>query len=302
MARKSRRRILDFYRQHETMTDGGRYALALERLPRDVATLVRIVQGIVIHEFLAGAYGATVPERRKRETHFRSVDEMLDRHLAAQPRPLERTRRPEHRLVGVCRHFMLLLVAMLRAKNIPARGRYGFASYFNPAFSEEHIVTEYWNETQGRWILIDAQLDAVWRKRIPIDFDYMDVPRDRFIVAADAWQQCRSGHADPCRFGIYVSEQRGLWFVASEIIRDFAALNNMEMLPWDVWGAMPSTNAELDDQGLLFFDRLAQLCRLPDESFEELRELYRRDKRVRVPSTIMCVVHGQHEQVRLRVG
>ena len=29
---------------------------------------------------------------------------------------------------------------------------------------------------------------------------------------------------------------RGLWFIAGNLIRDAAALNNMETLPWDVGG------------------------------------------------------------------
>jgi hypothetical protein len=301
MARRTRQRILEFYRRREVMTYDERFAPALERLPRDVAALVRIVQGIVLHEYLAAAYGATVPERRKRETHLRSVGEMLERHLNAQPGPLDVPRRPEHRLVGICRHFTILLVATLRAKSIPARGRYGFATYFNPAFFDEHIVAEYWNEAQARWVLVDAQLDAVWRRRIPIDFDHLDVPHDRFITAGDAWRKCRVGEADPRNFGIYVSEQRGLWFVASEVMRDLAALNNMEMLPWDVWGAMPSSNDEMDERRLALFDRLARLTQAPDDSFDEMHDLYKRDERLRVPKTVLCVVHGQREEV-LRAG
>jgi transglutaminase-like putative cysteine protease len=47
-------------------------------------------------------------------------------------------RPPQKRLVGVCHHPMLLLVAMLRAQGVPARARSGFGSYFNPGFFEDH--------------------------------------------------------------------------------------------------------------------------------------------------------------------
>jgi hypothetical protein len=30
----------------------------------------------------------------------------------------------------------------------------------------------------------------------------------------------------------------GLWFVQANVVRDLAALNKMELLPWDVWGRM----------------------------------------------------------------
>ena len=85
-------------------------------------------------------------------------------------------------------------------------------------------------------MLVDAQIDDVQRAILDPDFDLMDVPRDRFMVAGEAWAQCRSGHAEPDAFGIF--DMRGLWFVAGNLLRDLAALNDREMLPWDVWGAM----------------------------------------------------------------
>ena len=69
-------------------------------------------------------------------------------------------------------------------------------------------------------------------------------------------------------------------------MRDVAALNKMEMLPWDVWGAIPHPNELLDDNQLAFFDRLAALTRSPDASFAQLRTLYESSDRLRVPATV----------------
>jgi hypothetical protein len=66
----------------------------------------------------------------------------------------------------------------------------------------------------------------------------------------------------------------GLWFIAGNLVRDVAALNNREMLPWDVWGAMRRQDSELD---LAFFDR--------DAHVDELSALYC-DERVSVPGTV----------------
>ena len=98
----------------------------------------------------------------------------------------------------------------------------------------DHWVTEYWNESAQRWVLVDAQLDQRQRELFGIAFDPLDVPRDQFLVAGDAWQLCRGGKADPGAFGIL--DMHGLWFIAGNVIRDVAALNNHEMLPWDVLG------------------------------------------------------------------
>jgi hypothetical protein len=277
------------------MTSGGKHAALLEALPNDVAALCRIVQGLAIHEYMARAYGVTLSEERKSESHIRPVERMLDRLLELDSRPLTVTRPPERRLVGVCHHFMLLLVAMLRAKGIPARGRYGFGSYFNPPYFEDHLVCEYWSRAAARWILVDPQLDAVWRRELKLDFDPLDVPRDRFVVAGDAWTQCRTGEADPAKYGIFVGNLRGLWFIAGEVLRDVAALNRMEMLPWDVWGAMPRPNETLRDDQLAFFDRLAALTREPDKAFEQLRALYAGAERVGVPATVFNAARDRAE-------
>jgi hypothetical protein len=125
----------------------------------------------------------------------------------------------------------------------------------------------------------------------------MDVPRDQFVVAADAWTQCRSGKADPAKFGIFVGEQRGLWFIAAELIRDVAAFSKMEMLPWDGWGAMPHRGQQLDAGQLAFFDRLAALTAGTDASHGELRSLYEKDERVRVPKTVFNALLNRLEPI-----
>jgi hypothetical protein len=79
---------------------------------------------------------------------------------------------------------------------------------------------------------------------------------------------------------------RGLWFIAGNLMRDVAALNNMEMLPWDVWGAMIRPDEPLQNDQLALFDRLAAVTRAPDTTFAELRTLYEGDERLRVPATV----------------
>ena len=199
------------------------------------------------------------------------------------------------RLVAVCRHFSVLLAAMLRAKGVPARARCGFANYFQRGLFLDHWVCEHWDARSGRWVLVDAQLDALQRERLPIDFDVLDVPRDRFVIAGDAWADCRAGKADPAQFGIL--DMFGLWFVAGNVLRDAAALNNMEMLPWDVWGAMPQPDEPIDAARLELLDRLARLAQAPDAGFAELRRTYAHDDRVRVPAEVFNAVRHRLEPV-----
>ncbi len=280
-------RVLDFYARPAAMTSAGRHAHLFDDLPGEVDKLVRIVQGLGVYDVMAADfYGFTIPDERKSEIHIRPIEAMLDRLLAMDDRPLSVARPVEKRLLGRCRAFMLLLVAMLRSKGVPARGRCGFGAYFNPPYFEDHWVCEYWSAAEARWILVDPQFDEVWRRKLNIRHDIHDVPRDQFLVAPEAWDRCRKGAADPSKFGIGFAGLRGLWFVAGDLVRDLAALNKVELLPWDIWGAQPRANQSLDDNQLAFFDRLAALTREPDASFAELRALYDSDDRLRVPTTI----------------
>jgi hypothetical protein len=266
------------------MTDPGPHGALLDALPGGVASLAAIVPGLLLHEHWASNYGLELSEARRNETHTRSARAMLDRALALDASPLDRKRAVEHRVVGTCRNFSVLSVALLRRQDIPARARCGFATYFTPECIVDHWVAEYWNADEGRWIMVDAQLDELQRSHLHPDFDPLDVPRDRFLVAGEAWRRCREGKADPARFGIM--DMRGLWFIAGNVIRDVAALNGMEMLPWDCWGAMPQPGESIDAERLALFDRLAALCLDPDRNIAELRAVYEADERLRVPPKV----------------
>jgi hypothetical protein len=187
-----------------------------------------------------------------------------------------------------------MLVTMLRAEGVPARSRCGFAAYFNPPNFEDHWVCEYWDAQDRCWRLADPQIDDVWRRRLGVHFDTLDLPRTEFLAASDAWRRCRSGEADGQQFGISFAGLRGLWFVAGSLVRDMAALNKMEMAPWDVWGAQPQPRAEFD---LAFFDELAALTRDPENTFAELRRRYDADDRLRVPPTVFNALNRRPEAI-----
>jgi len=280
---------LDLYRTPGDMSDAGRQVRLFEGLPDDVGALARIVQGLLIHQHIAPAYGVTLSQAQLAEPHVRGVEPMLERLAERDPNPLTRPRPEARRLVGVCRHFTLLHVAMLRVKGIAARARCGFGAYFEPGKYVDHWVTEYFDAGQGRWRLVDPQIDARQRELFKIGFDPLDVPRDQFLVAGDAWQLCRTGKAAPDAFGIM--DMHGLWFIAGNVVRDLAALNNHEMLPWDVWGAMARSDDAVD---LSFIDRLAALSHAPDADPEAVREAYR-DPRLAVPPTVFNAVLNRPE-------
>jgi len=288
---------LAFYQVAEGMTWLGRHQPLVEALPDDVAGLSRVVQGLFVHQYMAEAYGFDVPELRKAESHIRPLADLLDRVLALDGRPLTVARPVERRIVGVCHHPMLMLAGFLRAKGIPARGRCGQGAYFNPPMFEDHWLCEYWHAGDRRWVLADPQFDDLWRKKLKIAHDVLDVPRDQFLVAADAWTRCRDGRGDPATFGIFEGNLRGLWFLAGSLVRDLAALNKVEMLPWDVWGGIPQPNHQLREDDLAYFDRLAAALSSADASVDALRARYRDDEQLRVPGAVFNALRQRMESV-----
>jgi len=273
------------------LSDAGLWALQFAALPDDVAGLAKVLQGLLIHEHMPDVYGVRLSDRQRGEPHTRSAEEILERIAVQDPRPLSRARSPAERFAGCCRHYALLYVAMLRSKGIAARARCGFGAYFTKDRFIDHWVAEVFDAARRRWILVDAQIDDRQRTLFGIDFDTLDVPRDRFLVAGDAWRLCRAGQADPQCFGVL--DMAGLWFIASNVIRDVAALNNREMLPWDVWGGMTLVDSEIDPA---FIDRLARLTREPDGHLDELRAVYD-DPRIAVPPTVFNAVLRRPEAV-----
>jgi Transglutaminase-like superfamily len=289
---------LTFYASHSQWTHPGRHAARLDKLPKDLPSLVRITQGLGIYDVVAAEfYGCRLGRARQNDIHLRTVAQRLDRVVALDRRPLSVGRSPNKRVAGRCHQFTLLLVAMLRSKGIPARARCGFGAYFNPPKFEDHWVCEYWNHDSDRWVLVDAQLDNVWRDRLHIAFDPLDVPRDQFVTAAVAWHRCRRGEVDPAGFGISFVDLYGLWFVAGSLIRDLAALNKVEMLPWDVWGAQPAPGAALDADQVALFDELAALTADSDAHLGPLRRRYAQDSRLRVPERVFNALRNRPEPV-----
>jgi len=283
--------IRDYYTRKGRMTDAGALDVLLRDAPSDIPGMVAFIQNVLMHMHWAGAYGVQLTPERRDESNLRSLKDQLASIQRRDDRPLSVTRTPEQRGVGVCRHFSVFGVALFRRAGIAARARVGFGAYFNPGTFEDHWVVEYWNGRQ--WQLLDAQIDAVQRSKLHLAFDTLNVPRDQFIIAGDAWQQCRSGRAQAKNFGIF--DLRGLWFIAGNVLRDLASLNHEEMLPWDVWGPMIMSDDLLTPDKLALFDRLAALTLEPDKHFAEVRALYDNDPSLRVPAQVFNVERKRSE-------
>jgi len=96
---------------------------------------------------------------------------------------------------------------------------------------------------------------------------------------------CRTGQADPEKFGIF--DMKGLWFVRGDLVRDFLALNNIEILPWDAYGIIAKHDNQINEVDFNLLDRMAGLCLNPRNSFSGLRALFTDSVDLRPPPSIL---------------
>jgi Transglutaminase-like superfamily len=271
------REELAFYAEPGLMTTIAGPEVAIGAVPADARGIAAVVQGVVVHPFWASAYDVEVTSRGEDDLQTRSASIMVERILEIDARPLTEPRAPRDRFVGNCRHFSTLTVAFLRHAGVPSRARCGFASYFEPSKWVDHWVVEYWDG--DRWVTLDAQLDALQRTATGLAADPTDLPPGLFLPAGAAWLRCQAGELDGDRFGIL--DLWGQWFIRGNVARDLAALNKVEMLPWDGWGDLAGMGAS---PGGAYVDEIAALTVSDDHA--EIRHRYETDARVRVPSRV----------------
>ncbi len=289
--------LLDYYTSPGAFTTLGPFADEVDALPSDVGTIAKVVQGLLLHEALAPAYQVTLSTERRAEKQLHGATAMLSCAFGMDDRPLAQPRQPDRRVVGVCRHFTTLFVACLRRKGIAARARCGFANYFQPGKNVDHWVGEYWNAGERRWVLVDAQVDEPQAKFYKPDFDLLNVPRDRFLVAGDAWALCRTGGADPMTFGVAGTENWGLIEVLGDLLLDLAALQNIELLPWGWYGLAKEDGAAENEAELI--DGLARMSSSADAgALEELRRITAADPRLAVPAETLAAIVAADQYVR----
>ncbi|WP_274559587.1 transglutaminase-like domain-containing protein [Streptomyces spiramyceticus] len=272
----------DFYLTHSVFSGPGDSS-RLGQLPSDQRELAAAVRGLLIHRDEGDRFGCQMPEDRRNDAEARYVADILQILDSRRALALTVARGPADRFVGSGRDFALLLCAFLRQTGTPSRVRCGYAAYLTPGFHEDHWVTEYWDSGFG-WRLADAQLaspEAMTAYKI--SFDPMRVPRDDFHVAGEAWQACRLGLGAPETFGVSGSAgSTGTRVVRASVVRDLAALNKVEVLPWDGWGLAEIVEEDLGDADRELLDVIAQV-ESRGGPYAELRRFYLEEPGLRAP-------------------
>jgi hypothetical protein len=196
----------DFYNEQGQISEPGRYTALLDDLPVEIPELVESTQGLMLHLHWASRLGFTLNRLRREESNLRTIQDRLPKIIELED-------------------------AALRPQGVPIRVRCGFETYFVKGNFEDHWVGEYWHAEDGRWVMVDPQLDPFQIEQLEIDFNPLNLPRTKFLTGGQAWICCQSKRVEPKWFGTF--RKRGLDFVKGDLIRDFLALNKVEILPWD---------------------------------------------------------------------
>lgn len=276
---------LSYYAQHSSLTDPGRYAYMFDLLAEeDVPGLARVVAGLIMHPSATELYGEP-PEPDNRGDGIRSVADTLEHLHGIDDAPLAVAREPRKRPRANCRNFAVLLVSMLRHREIPARKRVGFASYLPGPQNYIHEIAEYWDEARGRWVMVDPQnddatLDAQRAYFESIgqperaDFDTFDIQvGESFYTGGLVWRSCRARDADP--EGFRVGPDGGMLGIRISLLQDLDSLNKAELRSWDVWHELMAKSEEkLAAKEKEWLDQAAELMVCVDDRFGEMREFY----------------------------
>jgi hypothetical protein len=274
------------------VTEPGPAGKAIDDLPGDLAALRRASSQLVFHYRAGGDFAANgVPAGRITEIDTRYAESMLDLVLGRGEPELGRDRPAPDRVVGCCRDATVLFLALARHKGIPARARVGFAAYFEPGWLIDHVVAEVWDEPEGRWRLVDPEMNASWTPEVNgRRVDWLDLTGDQFVTGPRAWQAAKAGTSDPERHVVAPSLElpalRGWPYIAHNAIHDLAALNKTEMLLWDAWGMqLGDWDRQVPDAVDAVVDEICAVTAAPDCDPDVLAGLCASD-RLRVPPVV----------------
>ena len=120
--------------------------------------------------------------------------------------------------------------------------------------------------------MVDPQLDTLQCEALAIDFEPLDMPREKFVTGGEAWIRCQSKGADPDLFGIF--DMHGVEFIIGNVIRDFLALNKIELLPWDDIKLLNKSFDEMSAPEKTLIDHIAHITAADAQDFAQVHSLF----------------------------
>jgi hypothetical protein len=270
--------IVNFYRQYSSATDPGKYAYLYENLPDSLTELCSLIRSQFIHPYAElPKYREQIPKERWNEMfRYSSVKSILEGLVTYDSSGLTKERQPEDRLILGCWHNSILLASILKSRGIPARVRYGHATYIAPGYHISHGICEVWNEGEMRWMLVDPSMDMV------------DFSRDKFDISNKAWLQLQQKEIDPNLFGI-PGKYSGPGSIVAKLCSDLASILGTEYTIFQyapILDFMFEEDKDLTAEHIEILNRVSELMQSIDaDNLAKLQEIYDSTPEIQITKT-----------------
>lgn len=293
--------VLDFYRNTSLFTDLGFYTSFAKNLPNDIETLCLLLRNQIIHPF-----DLKDEEERNNQNSFYGdmtkipitslifENDLFPTAIAMMAELLRRDpnfttkRKIEDKIHVCCRETAILLIAILKAKNIPARVRCGFThSVSEIDGAGDHWIVEYYSDDYKKWVLVDPTMcyDQETLKYYKIDYPLINMPRDKFIFAAEAYLGLRNQKYKTNDIYCFSSPKIfGIKAAIDELFYDFHSLMNNEILFCQKLKYLKDKDYKLSDYEYKELDELATLMLEPNINFDKIKCIWDSNEKFRILS------------------
>lgn len=289
------KKILQFYKQTSSYTDLGLYKERVLKFSDDIKELCILQRRQIIHpaklkygnirveinEFYGDVSSIPIYRMNYEDDIFPTGMSMLGELLRKDPE-YSLNRLPNDKIHVTCRGQAILLSSILKTKNIPSRVRSGFVGYITEdGVNYDHWLVEYYNQTQQKWVLVDPDFSA--NDEYIQKLQTLDLPRDKFISAAEAWLGLRNKKYNEKDI-YYASKDGTVGKLAAmrAIFYDFHCLMNDEIIFLHLPKYIVDKNFKLNEKELKELDNLAELMLEPDKNFELLKKIWKENIKFRL--------------------
>lgn len=288
-------KIPNFYKKTSCYTDLGMYNDFIKQLPNNIEELCILQRMQTIHPIAFkkeeirnskksfwGDMTAIPNTVLLREDDIFPTSISMIAEILRKNSKYSLNRESKDKLFITCRGQAILLAATLKAKNIPARVRSGFAEYpSNNGIYWDHWITEYYNDKENRWILIDA--DCCCNDNI--DFDIYDIPQNKFLKAAQVYLEFRKNPSNISKLGhaYYGStNEKIIEILTTALFYDFHCLMNDEIIYLHYPKYLKEKNFKLETEDFIEIDELAKMMLEPETNFDSLMEIWNKNSKFRI--------------------
>jgi formylglycine-generating enzyme required for sulfatase activity len=272
--------VLEFYKQYSEFTDPGEYEYLYENLLDSLPELCSLIRSQFIHPYAElPQYSEQIPEERWVENiKYPTVKSVLEGLLSYDSAGIVNDRKPEDRLVLICRANAILLASILKCSGIPARVRAGYATYIAPGFHINHAICEVWNENDKRWMLVDPSMDMI------------DFSRDLFDFSNDAWLQMQKKEIDPNLYG-NPGKYSGMVSILAIVCTDLAYILGTE---YTIYQYAPILEYAFDKEKQLSAEQIATLNLISElmksldaNNLSKLQDIYNNTPEIQITKSFL---------------